>query len=57
MMTPFWLRPKHYVDDPYEGYHTRSDINSPRVDDSKRFIRERSKILLDDITADRYWQR
>ncbi|KAI6215118.1 Synaptobrevin-like protein YKT6 [Aphelenchoides besseyi] len=32
LMTPFWLRRKHYVDDPYEPYHVRRGITSPRVD-------------------------
>lgn len=24
MVTKFWKRPKHYIDDPYEPYHTRT---------------------------------
>ncbi|KAI1721163.1 putative 39S ribosomal protein L35, mitochondrial precursor-like [Ditylenchus destructor] len=55
MMSPFWLRRKHYVDDILEPYHTRHGINSPRVDDKKRFVRERPKVLLDDSTADKYF--
>lgn len=57
MMTPFWLRPKHYIDDPLEPYHTRYGLDSPRVDYSKKFVRERPKILLDDLTADRFFDR
>ena len=57
MMTPFWLRPKHYVDDPYEPYHTRFGIDSPRVNDKRQLVRERPRILLDDLTADRYFDR
>lgn len=55
MMTPFWLRRKHYVDDPYEPYQTRHGIDSPRVDYKGRFVRERRKILLDDLTSDKYF--
>lgn len=55
MMSPFWLRPKHYVDDPYEPYNTRHGIDSPRVDYKGRFVRERKKILLDDLTSDKYF--
>jgi large subunit ribosomal protein L35 len=55
MMTPFWLRKRHYVDDPYEPYHTRTGIDSPRVDYKGRFVRERRKILLDDLTSDKYF--
>lgn len=55
MMSPFWLRPKHYVNDPYEPYQVRHDIDSPRVDYQGRFVRERKKILLDDLTADKYF--
>src|SRR5690349_11787309 len=57
MMTPYWLRAKHYVNDPFEPFHTRYGINSPRVDAKKRLVRERSKILLDDLTADRFFDR
>ncbi|KAJ1356854.1 mitochondrial 54S ribosomal protein YmL35 [Parelaphostrongylus tenuis] len=55
MMTPFWLRPHHYPNDPYAPYHVRHGVDSPRVDDKGRLLRERKKILLDDITADRYF--
>lgn len=54
LVTPFWLRRRHYVDDPYEPYHTRHGINSPRVDDNKRFVRERKKILLEDTISDMF---
>jgi hypothetical protein len=57
MMTPFWLRQRHYPDDPLAPYHTRFGIKSPRVDDNKRFFRERKKVLMDDLTADRYFDR
>lgn len=30
MVTAFWRRPKHYINDPYEPYHTR-DYNRARV--------------------------
>ena len=56
-MTPYWLRAKHYVNDPFEPFHTRYGINSPRVDAKKRLVRERPKILLDDLTADRFFDR
>nr|CAG4652326.1 EOG090X0J5E [Triops cancriformis] len=26
MVTSFWRRPRHYVDDPYEPYHTRTEL-------------------------------
>jgi large subunit ribosomal protein L35 len=55
MMTPFWLRRKHYVDDPYESYQVRHGIDSPRVDYKGRLVRERRKILLDDLTSDKYF--
>lgn len=55
MMTPFWLRKPHYVDDPYEAYHVRHGLSSPRVDDKKRFVRERRKILLEDSIADPFF--
>ena len=55
MMTPFWTRRKHYVDDPYEPYHTRHGIKTPRVDHMGRLTRERPKILLDDLTADKHF--
>ncbi|KAH7702378.1 putative 39S ribosomal protein L35 [Aphelenchoides avenae] len=55
MMTPFWLRPKHYVDNPYEPYNVRHGINSPRVDYKGRYVRERPKILLEDSTAQKYF--
>ncbi|KAI6240907.1 39S ribosomal protein L35, mitochondrial [Aphelenchoides fujianensis] len=55
MMTPFWLRRKHYVDDPYEPYQTRHGINSPRVDYKGRLVRERAKVLLDDLTSDKHF--
>ena len=29
MVTPFWLRPKHYIDDPYEFYHVSISMFSP----------------------------
>lgn len=51
MMTPFWLRRKHYPDDPYEPYNVRHGIDSPRVDYKGRFVRERPKILLEDSVA------
>ena len=55
MMTPYWLRRKHYVDDPYEPYHVRHGINSPRVDETGKLLRERPKVLLDDLTADQHF--
>nr|CDJ94491.1 Ribosomal protein L35 domain containing protein [Haemonchus contortus] len=55
MMTPFWLRRHHYPNDPYAPYHVRHGINSPRVDDKGKLVRERPKVLLDDTTADRYF--
>ncbi len=55
MMTPFWLRPKYYVDDPYSPYHTRHGITSPRVDYKGRMKRERPKILLEDCVAERHF--
>ena len=56
MMTPFWLRPKYYPDDPYQYYHVRHGINSPRVGYNKKMLRERPKILLEDSVADQYFQ-
>ncbi|VDM45188.1 unnamed protein product [Toxocara canis] len=56
MMTPFWLRPKYYVNDPFEAYHVRHGIRSPRVDEKGRFLRERPKILLEDSIADQYFR-
>ncbi|PAV85114.1 hypothetical protein WR25_04530 [Diploscapter pachys] len=54
MMTPFWLRRRHYAHDPYEAYHNRHGIKSPRVNQQGEFVRERPKVLLDDITSDMY---
>ncbi|CAJ0578292.1 unnamed protein product, partial [Mesorhabditis spiculigera] len=56
MMTPFWLRRKHYPDDPYKAYHVRHDVKSPRVDDKGKFLRERPKVLLEDSVADVYFR-
>ncbi|RCN29665.1 hypothetical protein ANCCAN_24573 [Ancylostoma caninum] len=56
MMTPFWLRRHHYPNDPYAAYHVRHDINSPRVDDKGRLLREREKVLIDDITSNQYFR-
>ncbi|CAI5446004.1 unnamed protein product [Caenorhabditis angaria] len=55
LVTPFWLRPKHYPNDPYQAYNVRHGIDSPRVDDKGRFVRERRKVLLDDSTSSRYF--
>ncbi|KAK0417791.1 hypothetical protein QR680_013212 [Steinernema hermaphroditum] len=55
MMTPFWLRPRYYVDDPYGPYHVRYGIKSPRVDDRGRFVRERPKILIEDSVAEQHF--
>uniref|UniRef100_A0A183GUM3 Myotubularin phosphatase domain-containing protein n=1 Tax=Heligmosomoides polygyrus TaxID=6339 RepID=A0A183GUM3_HELPZ len=44
MMTPFWLRRHHYPNDPYAAYHVRHGIDSPRVDDKGRLVRERAKV-------------
>jgi len=55
LMTPFWLRPKYYLNDPYKPYHTRRNLTLPRVDWNGKMIRERPKILLDDTTADKYF--
>lgn len=30
MVTTYWRRPKHYVDDPYKPYHTRENFASTR---------------------------
>jgi len=57
MMTPFWLRFKHYVDDHIEPYQIRYGLAAPRVNDKKKMVRERSKILLDDLTADLFFDR
>uniref|UniRef100_A0AC34FL36 Large ribosomal subunit protein bL35m n=1 Tax=Panagrolaimus sp. ES5 TaxID=591445 RepID=A0AC34FL36_9BILA len=51
LMTPYWLRRKHYPNDPYEPYHNRHGLTSPRVDYKGRFVRERNKVLIDDTTA------
>ncbi|MFH4979511.1 hypothetical protein AB6A40_006220 [Gnathostoma spinigerum] len=56
MMTPFWLRHKYYPDDPYEQYHVRHGISSPRVGPNKKLLREREKILIEDSVADRYFR-
>jgi large subunit ribosomal protein L35 len=56
MMTPYWLRPKYYIDDPYAPYHVRHGIRSPRIDyDNQKLLRERPKILLEDCVADQYF--
>ncbi|CAD5215352.1 unnamed protein product [Bursaphelenchus okinawaensis] len=54
MMSPFWLRKVHYPNDPFRAYHVRHGLNTPRVDHKKRFIRERTKVLLDDTTSLKY---
>ncbi|VDK26349.1 unnamed protein product [Anisakis simplex] len=56
MMTPFWLRPKYYINDPFEAYHSRHGINSPRVGEKGELLRERKKILLEDTIADQYFR-
>uniref|UniRef100_A0A7E4UW36 39S ribosomal protein L35, mitochondrial n=1 Tax=Panagrellus redivivus TaxID=6233 RepID=A0A7E4UW36_PANRE len=53
--SPFWLRRKYYPNDPYEPYHVRYGLNSPRVDHKGRFVRERPKVLLDDTTAAKHF--
>lgn len=30
MVTKFWRRPKHYVDDPYRPYHSRDEFETTR---------------------------
>lgn len=30
MVTKFWRRPKHYVDDPYRPYHSRNEYPTTR---------------------------
>lgn len=55
LVTPFWLRRRHYPEDPYESYHVRHGINSPRVDEKGHLVRERPKILMDDLTAGKYF--
>lgn len=30
MVTPFWRRPRHYVDDPYRPYHSREEFVTTR---------------------------
>jgi len=55
LMTPFWLRRKHYPNDPYEPYHVRHGIDSPRVDHKGRFVRERPKVLVEDSIARKYF--
>lgn len=30
MVTPFWRRPRHYVDDPYRPYHSREEFSATR---------------------------
>lgn len=30
MVTNYWKRPKYYIDDPYEPYHTREEFNITR---------------------------
>jgi hypothetical protein len=57
MMTPFWLRHRHYVNDEFEPFHTRYGITAPRVNCKRKFVRERPKILLDDLTSDRFFDR
>uniref|UniRef100_A0A914P592 Large ribosomal subunit protein bL35m n=1 Tax=Panagrolaimus davidi TaxID=227884 RepID=A0A914P592_9BILA len=51
LVTPFWLRRKHYPNDPYQPYHARHGLTSPRVDYKGRFVRERKKVLIDDTTS------
>lgn len=55
-MTPYWLRPKHYPNDPYSAYHVRHNISSPRVDDRGNLVRERKKVLMDDSTSQRFFK-
>lgn len=31
MVTKFWKRPKHYVNDPYNPYHTRDEFSITRT--------------------------
>ena len=56
-MTPFWFRQRHYVNDEFEPFHTRYGITAPRVNCKRKFVRERPKILLDDLTSDRFFDR
>ncbi|EYB89166.1 hypothetical protein Y032_0235g3189 [Ancylostoma ceylanicum] len=54
MMTPYWLRRHHYPNDPYAAYHVRHDINSPRVDDKGRLLREREKVVINTFICQRF---
>ncbi|CAA86518.2 Large ribosomal subunit protein bL35m [Caenorhabditis elegans] len=56
LMTPYWLRPKHYPNDPYSAYNVRHNVTSPRVDDRGNFVRERKKVLMDDSTSKRFFK-
>ncbi len=57
LMTPFWMRPKYYPDDPYAQYHLRNGIRTSRVNYSgKTMTRERKKILVEDTVADHYFR-
>ncbi|CAJ0954835.1 unnamed protein product, partial [Mesorhabditis belari] len=55
LMTPYWLKRRHYPDDPYKTYHVRHDLRSPRVDEKGNLLRERRKVLLEDSVADKYF--
>uniref|UniRef100_A0A915L073 Large ribosomal subunit protein bL35m n=1 Tax=Romanomermis culicivorax TaxID=13658 RepID=A0A915L073_ROMCU len=55
VMNRFWVRPKYYIEDPYEAYHVRHGLSTPRVGYDNRLSRERSKILLEDTVTDQYF--
>uniref|UniRef100_A0A0N5A8M4 39S ribosomal protein L35, mitochondrial n=1 Tax=Syphacia muris TaxID=451379 RepID=A0A0N5A8M4_9BILA len=49
MMTPFWLRPHYYINDPYEPYHERNGLKP------KGRMKKRPKILLEDTVVDKFF--
>uniref|UniRef100_A0A914X9Z8 Large ribosomal subunit protein bL35m n=1 Tax=Plectus sambesii TaxID=2011161 RepID=A0A914X9Z8_9BILA len=55
MMTPYWLRQRHYADDPYANYHVRHGIKSPRVDYKGELTRERPKVLIEDSVSEQHF--
>lgn len=39
MVTNFWRKPKYYVDDPYEPYHTREEFeNTYKIPRPSKFV-------------------
>lgn len=55
IVTRYWVKPKYYIDDPYQPYHVRHGLTTPRLGFDRQMCRERPKILLEDSVADQHF--